>query len=195
MLSCGRNTAQKCSFGLFQDSDFAGDLEDSKSTSGGVLCIFGHTFVPISLMCEKQTSVSHSSTEAKIFSLDAVLRMDGIPALDLWDLVIEIFIPYRTTLNNQRKSSNPLQATKPNMHNTIQGKHTNVIPINIDHIQSNITHSCAGAMLCVFEDNEAGTKMILTCRSPTILFHGPTELRFIVFLTESIWTKKSKQVC
>ena len=33
--------------GLFQDSDFAGDLEDSKSTSGGVLCIFGsHTFVP-----------------------------------------------------------------------------------------------------------------------------------------------------
>ena len=28
------NTAQKCRLGLFQDSDFAGDLEDSKSTSG-----------------------------------------------------------------------------------------------------------------------------------------------------------------
>ena len=68
----------------FQDSDFAGDLEDSKSTSGGILCIFGsHTFVPISWMCNKQTSVSHSSTEAEIISLDAELRMDGIPALDL----------------------------------------------------------------------------------------------------------------
>ena len=34
--------------------NFAGDLEDSKSTSGGTLCIFGsHTFVPISWMCEE----------------------------------------------------------------------------------------------------------------------------------------------
>ena len=35
------NIAQQCRSGLFQDSDFAGDLEDSKSTSGGPLCIFG----------------------------------------------------------------------------------------------------------------------------------------------------------
>ena len=35
------NTAQQCRVGLFQDSDFTGGLEDSKSTSGGLLCIFG----------------------------------------------------------------------------------------------------------------------------------------------------------
>ena len=34
------NTALQCRLGLCQDSDFAGDLEDSKSTSGGTLCIF-----------------------------------------------------------------------------------------------------------------------------------------------------------
>ena len=34
------NTAKQCRLGLFQDSDFAGDLEDSKSTSGGALCVF-----------------------------------------------------------------------------------------------------------------------------------------------------------
>ena len=86
-------TSQQCRWGLFQDSDFAGDLEDSKPTSGGLLCIFRmHTFVPISWMCKKQTSVSHSSTEAEIISLDAGLRMDGIPALGLWDLVIEVFL-------------------------------------------------------------------------------------------------------
>ena len=85
------NTAQQCRLGLFQDSDFAGDLEDSKSTSGGLLCIFGsHTFVPISWMCKKQTSVSHSSTESEIISLHAGVRMDGIPALDLWELVTEV---------------------------------------------------------------------------------------------------------
>ena len=61
------NTAQQCRLGLFQDSDFARDFEDSKATSAGILCIFGcHTFVPISWMCKKQTSVSHSSTEAGI---------------------------------------------------------------------------------------------------------------------------------
>ena len=67
---------------IFQDPDFARDFEDSKSTQGGILCIFGsHTFVPTGWMCKKQTSISHSSTESKlkIFSLDAGLRMDGIP--------------------------------------------------------------------------------------------------------------------
>ena len=58
------NTDTQCRLGLFQDSDFARDLEDSKSTSGGTLCIFGsHTFVQISWMCKKQTSASHSSTD------------------------------------------------------------------------------------------------------------------------------------
>ena len=85
------NTVEQCRVGLFQDSDFAGDLEDSKSTSGGALCIFGsHAFVPISRMCKKQTAVSHSSTESEIISLDAGLRLDGIPVPDLWDLIVSV---------------------------------------------------------------------------------------------------------
>ena len=86
------NTAKQCRLGLFQDSDFAGDLEDSKSTSGGKLCIFGsHTFVPIRWMCKKQTAVSHSSTESEIISLDTGLRLDGLHALELWDLIVSVF--------------------------------------------------------------------------------------------------------
>ena len=52
------NAAQLCRLGLFQDLDFAGDLEDSKSTSGcGFLCIFrSRTFVPTSCMRKTQTS-------------------------------------------------------------------------------------------------------------------------------------------
>ena len=46
-------------------------------------------FAPISWTCKKQTLVSHSTTEAELMSLDAGLRVDGIPALVLWDLVIE----------------------------------------------------------------------------------------------------------
>ena len=63
-------------WGLFQDSDFVGDLEDSKSTSGGTFCVLGsRTFVPISWMCKKQTSFSHSSTEPEIISLDAGIEV------------------------------------------------------------------------------------------------------------------------
>ena len=47
-------------------------------------------------------------------------------------------------------------------------KHTNVIPPNIDHISSNTMHSGAGAMLHVFEDNEAVINMIIKGRSPTM---------------------------
>ena len=41
-------------------------------------------------MCKKQASVSHSSTESEIISLDAGLRMDGLLALDLWGMVIGV---------------------------------------------------------------------------------------------------------
>ena len=41
-------------------------------------------------MSKKQTCVSHSSRDSEIISLDAGLRMDGSPALDLWDLVTEV---------------------------------------------------------------------------------------------------------
>ena len=41
-------------------------------------------------MGKKHTSVSHSSTESETISLDAGLRLDGIPALDLWDLIVAV---------------------------------------------------------------------------------------------------------
>ena len=110
------NTAKQCRLGLFQDSDFAGDLEDSKSTSGRTLCVFGsHTFVPISWMCKKQTSVSLSSTESEIISLDTGLRLDGLPALELWDLIVSVLenishISDRTgqPVNGENKSHNKI---------------------------------------------------------------------------------------
>ena len=66
-------------------------LKIQKPLRGGTLCIFGsHTYVPISWMCKKQTSVSHSSTESEIISLDTGLRLDGLPALELWDLIVSV---------------------------------------------------------------------------------------------------------
>ena len=154
------NTAQQCRLGLFQDSDFAGDFEDSKSTSEGILCMFGsRTFVPTGWMCKKQTSVSHSSTEGEVISLGAGLRMDGIPALDMWDLVIEVFHSSQNQTNKTKDVREPrgnLSAnTQPNMQKRIPTAHTNLDLINIDHVPSNGRHSGSNAMLYVLEDNEA----------------------------------------
>ena len=164
-------------------------LRTQKSSSGGTLCVFvSHTFVPISWMCKKQTSVSHSSTEDEIISLDAGLRMDGIPALTLWDFVIQIFhsVPNNIEQPKEELRGNPLQATKPNMHNPIQFKHTNVIPTNIDHSPSNAMHSGASAMLCVFEDNEAAITVIIKGRSPTTRYVSRTHRVALYWLFDRI---------
>ena len=153
------NTAKQCRLGLFQDSDFAGDLEDSKSTSGGTLCIFGsHTFVPISWMCKKQTSVSHSSTESEIISLDTGLRLDGLPALELWDLIVSVFgnISHVSDgtgqpINGKNKSCNKIDVVH-----------------DIDLVPSIVQSASREALLYVFEDNEAVIKMIMKGRSPTM---------------------------
>ena len=160
------NTAKRCRLGLFQDSDFAGDLEDSKSTSGGTLCIFGsHTFVPISWMFKKQTSVSHSSRESEIISLDAGLRLDGIPALDSWDLIVSVL---GNTIQTSEKSRRPVvNGDKDQRSNKRSQGMTNVLN-NIDCVPSNVQFSHQEALLYVFEDNEAVIKMIIKGRSSTM---------------------------
>ena len=147
---------------LFQDSDFAGDLEDSKSTSGGTLCIFGsHTFVPISWMCKKQTSVSHSSTESEIISLDTGLRLDGLPALELWDLIVSVLG------NVPRVSDNPGRPVIDAHKRQKSQRRIDVIK-DIDLVPSNVQSAHHKALLYVFEDNEAVIKMIIKGRSPTM---------------------------
>ena len=145
------NTAKQCRLGLFQDSDFAGDLEDSKSTTGGTLCIFGsRTFVPKSWMCKKQISVSNSSTESKIISLDAGLRLDGIPALDLWDLIVFVF---GNTVQIPDRSGQPVvNGDKDQGSNKRSQGMINVLN-NIDCVPSNVQFSRQEALLYVLEDN------------------------------------------
>ena len=86
------NTDQQCRLGLFQDSDLTGDLEDTKSISGGTLCIFWKSYICSNKLdvCKKQTAFSHSSTESEIISSDFGLRLDGLPALELWDLIVSV---------------------------------------------------------------------------------------------------------
>ena len=155
------NTAKQCRLGLFHGCDFAGDLEDSKTNSGGTMCIFGsHTFVPISWMCKKQTAASHSETESEIISVDAGLRLHGLPALELWDLIVSVFGSMTQTTERMGRLVNTERSQKS------QGK-INVLK-NTDCVPSNVQSSHQEALWYVFEDNEAVIKMIIKGRSPSM---------------------------
>ena len=156
------NTAKQCRLGLFQDSDFAGDLEDSKSTSGGTLCVFGsHTFVPISWMCKKQTAVSHSSTESEIISLDTGLRLDGLLALEVWNFVVSV-------LGNVSRVSDRSGQPECDIHKHHKSHKKIDVIKDIEAVPSNVQSARQEASLYVFEDNEAVIKMIIKGRSPTM---------------------------
>ena len=178
------NTAKQCRLGLFQDTDFSGDLEDSKSTSGRTLCVFrSHTFVPISWMRQKQTAVSHSSTESEIISLDTGLRLDGLPALELWDLIVSVFG------NASHVSDRTVQS--------VNGKNISYNKIDvmqdIDSVPSNVQSASREALLYVFEDNEAVIKNDYERQKSyheTRFQNSLTELLLIGCSIESIWTPK-----
>ena len=67
-----------CKLALSLDASFAKYLQDSKSTSAGLLSEVGpkHSSL-ISWMCMKQTAVSHSSAESELMSLDAGSSTEG----------------------------------------------------------------------------------------------------------------------
>ena len=162
------NTAQHCRMCLFQDSDFAGDLEDSKSNSRGIL---------------KASEVEHSSpfvgcarskrqyptvlTESAIISLNAGLRTHGLPAHDLGDVVREVSrssesaeSPTHEGAGNcsQNRKSKPKQKGNRDVH---QLSH-------VDYVTTN-THSSQGEpQLYISENNETAIKMIIKDRSPTV---------------------------
>ena len=62
--------------------------------------------------------MSHSSTESEVMSLDAGLRMDGLPALDLWDVVMEVLLSSKKTESpTQEAAGNRLRKSNTKLKN------------------------------------------------------------------------------
>ena len=148
------NIAKQCRLGLFQDPDFAEILKIRNPL------LEEHTFVPISWMCKKQTAVSHSSTESEIISLDTGLRLDGLPALELWDLIVSVF-------GNVSRVSDRSGQPDNDVHKHHKSQKRITVMENVGSVPSNVQSSRQEALLYVFEDNEAVIKMIIKGRSPT----------------------------
>ena len=160
-----RNTAKQCRLGLFQDSDFARDLKDSKSTSDETLCISRVTRSFQSAGCTWNRSQFHT------------VRLDRIPALDLWDMIVTLFHGNTNQIKPEKRNLSTSLTRK-----SISGKIDDLD--NVDFISSNV----------LFEDNEVVIKLIT--KGYEVLqwdmFPEPTELFLIDCLRESNWTPRFK---
>ena len=82
-------------------------------------------------MCKKQTSVSHSSTESEIISLDTGLRLDGLPARELWDLIVSVLGNISLVSDRSGQADNDVHKRQKS-HNKIDVmKDIDLVPSNV----------------------------------------------------------------
>ena len=169
------DTARHCRLGSFQDSDFAGDPEDSESTSGRILCIFGsRTFVPISWMCENQTPVSHSSTESEGSCFSGCWFAKGwyscSRSMGCGDRSIAVRNHCRKDEVDQvprNRARSEIRSTNTNTKSKKRNREIDELSI-VDHVVTSAEPALFEAQWYTFEYNESVIKMITTGRSPTM---------------------------
>ena len=92
--------------------------------------------------------------------MDTGLRLDGLPALELWDRIVSVYGSVTQILD---RTGRPVHTERSQ---NSQGKI--YVLKNIDSVPSNVQFLHQEALLYVFEDNEAVIKMIIKGRSPTM---------------------------
>ena len=108
------------------------------------------------------------------------LRLDGLFALELWDLIVSAFGNISHVSDNLVVMfTNVISLTRKSM-------------LCKTLIPSNVQSGSQEALLHVFEDNEAVIEMILFGRSPTMRHVSRTHRVACDWSNESIWTLKSK---
>ena len=152
------DTIDKLHLAVYSDASFAGEKNSSKSTTGGVLCLVGpRSFVSLNWICKKQGAVSHSSTEAEIVGLDTMVRMEGIPALNLWSQIVDTV---QGVVNLGTPAKDASQAAYAR-YDVISMEYVDYVPPSLPSFLHN-------TKLVFMQDNDAVIKMVVKCRAPTL---------------------------
>ena len=93
--------------------------------------------------------------------MDTRLRLDGLPALELWDLIVSV-------LGNVSRVSDRSGQPECDIHKRHKTQKKIDVMEDIDSVPSNVHSARQEALLYVFEDNEAVIRMIMKGRSPTM---------------------------
>ena len=167
---CGDKAAD-CKLMLYVDASFAGCINSSKSTTGALLCVVGpRTFCPITWICKKQGAVSHSSSEAEVIALDTGVRLEGIPSMDLWEEIINVFGDEPTVVPPKPDPHTGMLPTPPTVSNHLSDylKSETELLSQVDFVPPNVPPPRGKAVLIICEDNEAVINMSRKARSPNM---------------------------
>ena len=106
--------------------------------------------------CAKTGAVSNSSSEAEIIAMHAALRVDGLPALELWDTVQTVL---SSMAGNHHNAEPPKHQNQNRLRTLLQNdpwdnNDTSQTLSDIDNVPSSVPHTDRLANLIIFE-NEA----------------------------------------
>ena len=112
--------------------------------------------------------------------------MDGLPALESWELIVSV-------LGNVSRVSDLSRQLDSDVHKRHKSHNKIDVMQDIDSVPSNVQSARQEALLYVFEDNEAVIKMIMKGRSPTMRHVSRTHRVALDWLFDRISrTPKSK---
>ena len=101
---------------LYSDADFAGCKKTARSTTGVFLTLQGeNTYFPFTAASKKQTCVSHSTPEAEVVAADHAVRAEGIPAIPIWELLLNHPVVIRFLEDNNATICNIKSGKFPKM--------------------------------------------------------------------------------
>ena len=111
--------------------------------------------------------------------MDAEKRLESIPALDSWNLIVSV-------LGNVSRVSDGSGKPESDVHKRQKSHNKIDVMKDIDLVPSNVQSANREALLYVFEDNEAVTKMIIEGRSPAMRHVSRTHRVALVWLFDRV---------
>ena len=148
-------------------------------------------------------SVSHFSTESEIISLDAGLRMDGLPALGLCDVVIEVLHSTNNTKRPMRLAPGNWCGTGNHSNNKTKTKNTNwkeqprcwpIVQMWTTCLQTHILLKASLSCTSLKTTKQSSRWLSMDEVQQWDTCAEPTELRLIGCSTESFLNQRSKSI-
>jgi len=127
--------------------------------------------------------------------LDAGVRMEGIPSMDLWEEVLNVFGDDTKTPPKVDYHSGMLPHTPSVGNNVADSFQTEAdLLANVDYVPHNIPTSPTKAKLTICEDNEAVIKMAKKARSPNMRHCARTQRVDLDWLFERLLKDKNIRI-
>ena len=183
------NNAKQCRLGLFPRLRFCRRSWGFKIYIRVEHCAFLeviHVFQSVGCV-RKKLQFRTVQQNQKSFLWMQVWGWDGIPALDLWDLIVTVL--HGNTNQSKQVRGDPYKSpTRKKIHGKIDDLN------NVEFISSNVNSSRREAWLNIFGDNEAVIKMIInganSCNETC--FQNPQSCSWLVIRSNQFGPQKSK---